>query len=62
MTTVRKSLNELTISKERLAQLEALQVADVVTSDIPELDVTFWEICKAIRSCREKTAHDPVGC
>lgn len=46
MTTVRKSLNELTISKERLAQLEALQVADVVTSDIPELDVTFWENAK----------------
>ena len=46
MTTVRKSLNELTISKERLAQLEALQVADVVTSDIPELDVTFWENSK----------------
>ena len=46
MTTVRKSLNELTISKERLAQLEALQAADVVTSDIPELDVTFWENAK----------------
>ena len=46
MTTVRKSLNELTISKERTAQLEALQVADVVTSDIPELDVTFWENAK----------------
>ena len=46
MTTVRKSLNELTISKERLAQLEALQVADVVTSDMPELGVTFWENAK----------------
>ena len=29
-----------------MAQLEALQAADVVTSDIPELDVTFWENAK----------------
>ena len=43
MTTIRKSLNELSISKERMAQLESLQAAAVDTSDIPELDASFWK-------------------
>ncbi|NOR70844.1 MAG: 3-oxoacyl-ACP synthase [Methylomarinum sp.] len=43
MTTVKKSLNELSISKKRLAELEAIQDKDINYSDIPELDEQFWK-------------------
>ena len=43
MTTVRKSLNELSISKERLAQLKAIRDEDIDFSDLPELDKKFWK-------------------
>ena len=46
MTIVRKSLNELSISKERLAQLEAIRDEDIDCSDIPELDADFWKHAK----------------
>jgi len=31
------------ISKERLAEIEAIKDKDIDYSDIPELDETFWE-------------------
>lgn len=43
MTIVKKSLNELSISKERLAELEAIKDKDIDYSDIPELDEQFWK-------------------
>jgi len=43
MTIVKKSLNELSISKERLAELEAITDKDINYSDIPELDEQFWK-------------------
>jgi uncharacterized protein (DUF4415 family) len=43
MTTVKKSLNELSISKERLAELQAKPDAAIDYSDIPELDEAFWK-------------------
>lgn len=46
MTIVKKSLNNLSISKERLAELEAIQDKDINYSDIPELDESFWKNAK----------------
>ncbi len=43
MTTVKKSLNELSISKKRLKQLKAIKDEDIDYSDIPELDEAFWK-------------------
>jgi uncharacterized protein (DUF4415 family) len=43
MTTVKKSLDKLSISKERLAQLKAMKDEDIDYSDIPELDDAFWQ-------------------
>lgn len=43
MSTVRKSLDELSITPERLKQLKAIQEKDIDYSDIPELDASFWE-------------------
>ena len=43
MTIVKKSLNDLSISKKRLAELEAIQDKDIDYSDIPELDEQFWK-------------------
>ena len=43
MTTVKKSLNDLSISAERLAELKAKPDADIDCSDIPELDDAFWK-------------------
>ena len=43
MTTIKKSLNELSVSKERLAQLKARSDKDINYSDIPELDTDFWK-------------------
>ena len=42
MTTSKKSLDELSISKERLAEMAAIADEDIDTSDIPELDEAFW--------------------
>ena len=43
MTTVKKSLNELSISKKRLKQLKAIKDEDIDYSDIPELEENFWQ-------------------
>ena len=43
MTTVKKSLDELSISPERLAELRAKSDADIDYSDIPALDDAFWQ-------------------
>lgn len=43
MTIVKKSLNELSISKKRLAELKAIKDEDIDYSDIPELDDKFFE-------------------
>ena len=48
MTTVRKSLSEFSISKERLAQLDAIRDEDIDYSDIPELDENFWKNAKLV--------------
>lgn len=36
------------ISKKRLAQIEAIKDTDIDTSDIPELDGSFFETAKLI--------------
>ena len=46
MTTVKKSLNDLFVSKERLEELKAIQDEDIDYSDIPELDERFWKNAK----------------
>ena len=43
MSTVKKSLNELSVSKKRLKKLKAMKDEDIDYSDIPELDEAFWE-------------------
>lgn len=43
MSTSRKSLDELSISDERIAELAAMPDEDIDTSDIPELDEAFWQ-------------------
>ena len=43
MSTVKKSLNELSISKKRLKQLKAIKDEDIDYSDIPELEENFWQ-------------------
>ncbi len=46
MTIIRKTLaeieNEPPLSKERLAEIAAISDEDIDTSDIAELDETFW--------------------
>ncbi len=48
MTTVRKSLSEASISKERLAQLDAIRDEDIDYNDIPELDENVWKNAKLV--------------
>lgn len=43
MTTSKKSLDELSISDERLAEINAIADEDIDSSDIPELDEAFWK-------------------
>lgn len=43
MSTVKKSLGDASISKERLQELNAMRDEDIDYSDIPELDEQFWE-------------------
>ena len=43
MTTVKKSLNELSASKKRLDELNAAADQVIDYSDIPELDEGFWK-------------------
>lgn len=38
----------MTISKKRLAELEAMRDEDIDTSDIPELDASFFETAKLV--------------
>lgn len=42
MTTSKKSLDELSVSNDRLAEMAAMPEGSIDTSDIPELDETFW--------------------
>ena len=42
MSTTKKSLDELSISDERIAELAAMSDEGIDTSDIPELDDSFW--------------------
>ncbi len=46
MSTVRKSLNDLSISKERLEELKAIRDENIDYSDVPELDEQFWKNAK----------------
>jgi len=43
MTIIKKSLDELSISDERIAELAAMPDEDINTDDIPELDDEFWQ-------------------
>jgi len=43
MMIVRKALKELSISKERLGQLNAIRYKDIDYSEIPKLDEDFWK-------------------
>ena len=43
MSTVRKSLSDLSISKERLKELSERSDKSIDYSDIPELDAAFFE-------------------
>lgn len=38
----------MTISKKRLAEIEAIKDTDIDTSDIPELDASFFETAKLV--------------
>jgi uncharacterized protein (DUF4415 family) len=55
MTTVKKSRNDLSISKERLAKLKTRKAGDIDYSDIPELSEAFWENAE-VRLPETKTA------
>jgi len=46
MSTTRKSLDELSVSKERLNELASRSDDSIDYSDIPELDNEFWENAK----------------
>lgn len=46
MSTTRKSLDEISITDQRLAELAALAEKEIDTSDIPELDDNFWKNAK----------------
>jgi len=46
MTTSKKTLGELSISDDRLAELAAMPDEDIDTSDIPELTEEFWKNAK----------------
>ncbi len=43
MSTSRKSLDELTVSKQRLSELADASDDAIDTSDIAELDDAFWD-------------------
>lgn len=43
MTTVRKSLRNLSVSKKRLAELAARKDEDIDYSEIPKIDKDFWQ-------------------
>lgn len=42
MTISKKSLDELSVSNDRLAEMAAIPEESIDTSDIPELDDAFW--------------------
>ena len=43
MSTVKRSLDELSVSQKRLDEIKAIKDEDIDLSDIPELDEAFWE-------------------
>ncbi len=43
MSTVRKSLKELSISEKRVAELSGRADEDIDDSDIPKIDQNFWK-------------------
>lgn len=46
MNTTKKTLDELSISKERLDELTSRPDSAIDYSDIPELDDKFWQTAK----------------
>ena len=50
----------MTISPERLKALQEISDEDIDTSDIPELDYTFWEKAKLVEPSTEKVITVPV--
>lgn len=54
MTTVRKSLKALSISKKRLAELAARKDKDINYSDIPKIDKDFWQNAKLVEPSGKK--------
>ncbi|HIE66047.1 MAG TPA: 3-oxoacyl-ACP synthase [Verrucomicrobia bacterium] len=54
MSTVRKSLKELSISKERLGQLNSIRDKDIDYSDIPKLDEDFWKKAELVMPSGKK--------
>jgi len=57
MTTVKKSLSDLSISKNRLEELKAIQDKDIDYSDIPELDDDFFERAELCMPERKKGVY-----
>lgn len=47
MSTVKKSLNKMSISKKRIKEIEALKDGDIDYTDISELDENFWKNAEA---------------
>lgn len=54
MTTVRKELDELTISNKRLKELANRSEESIDYSDIPELDDTFWRNAKVVQPANKE--------
>ncbi len=54
MTTVRKELDELTISNKRLKELANRPDESIDYSDIPELDETFWQNAKVVQPANKE--------
>jgi len=48
MTTVRKSLKDLSVAKSNLKRLDGMRDEDINYSDIPELDADFWKKAKLV--------------
>jgi uncharacterized protein (DUF4415 family) len=54
MTTVRKSIEDVSISKKRLAELAARQDGEIDYSDIPKIDKDFWENAELVEAPGKK--------
>ncbi|MBL4665086.1 MAG: hypothetical protein JKY23_03925 [Nitrospinaceae bacterium] len=54
MMIVRKSLKDLSISKEILGQLSSIRDKDIDYSDIPKLDENFWKKAELVMTSGKK--------